>query len=120
MDNIFRKIKTSLLEIWFLWYIFIPVMDIVYTFVWIPGLILAFFGKYYIVGPYTILVLPLNFLAATIMYIYEKDVFKELNLKIRKNRIGCFVYSIFYQMLHSPIAVCGYFQEIFRMKRVWK
>ncbi|MCX7832301.1 MAG: glycosyltransferase family 2 protein, partial [Actinobacteria bacterium] len=33
---------------------FIPLIDFFYTFVWIPGLVLAFFGKYYIVGLYTL------------------------------------------------------------------
>lgn len=100
--------------------LFIPPMDIVYTFAWLPGLVLAFFGKFYIVGPYTILVLPLNFLLTTIMYRYQKNVFEELDLRIRKNKMGFFLYFISYQMFHSPIAVWGYFQEIFRMDRVWK
>lgn len=39
-----------------------PYLDFVYTFVWIPGLFLAFFGYYWIVGLTTLFVLPLAML----------------------------------------------------------
>ncbi|MGE5678988.1 MAG: glycosyltransferase family 2 protein, partial [Pseudomonadota bacterium] len=39
-----------------------PFLDFTYTFFWLPGLILAFFGYYWIVGPMTLLVLPLTLL----------------------------------------------------------
>lgn len=47
----------------FIWWnlLFIP-MDLVYTFVFIPGLILALLGTYWIAGPMTLLVLPLALL----------------------------------------------------------
>jgi len=100
--------------------VFIPFVDFFYTFVWIPGLILAFFGKYYIVGLYTLFVVPLNMLVLYIMSRYQRRVFDALNLHIRKNRIGFFLYFLFYQMIHSPISVIGYFQELTRRERAWK
>lgn len=100
--------------------ILIPLIDIAFTFIWIPGLILAFFGKYYIVGPYTLFVLPLNFLVTLVMYIYQKNVFDFLNLRVRKNRAGYLVYLLFYQIIHSPIAIWGYIQELLKMRRIWK
>lgn len=97
-----------------------PFLDIVYTFAWIPGLVLAFFGFFWIIGPMTLLVLPLALLQNYILYIYQKKVFKELNLSIRKNRFGFVVFVLFYQLIMSPISIMGYFQEIFAKKRVWK
>ena len=100
--------------------ILIPFVDFAYTFFWIPGLIMAFFGKYYIVGPYTLLVLPLNVIVTVIMYAFQKRIFDSLDLKVRRNRIGYILYLLFYQFIHSPIAVWGYIQEIFQLRRVWK
>lgn len=100
--------------------LFMPYLDFVYTLVWIPGLILAFFGYYWIVGLATLFVLPLAMIQNYILYRYQKGVFSELNLRIRKNTFGFLVYVLFYQMLMSPISVLGYLQEAFRTQRVWK
>jgi biofilm PGA synthesis N-glycosyltransferase PgaC len=98
----------------------IPYLDIVYTFVWIPGLIIAFFGYFYIVGATFFFVLPLTFLTNYVMYRFQKNVFHSLDLKIRKNLLGFFVYVLFYQLFMSPVSVWGYLQEFLQLKRVWK
>lgn len=97
-----------------------PYLDISYTFFWLPGLILAFFGLFWIVGPATLMVLPLTFISYTVLYTYQKYVFRKLNLKVRKNPSGFIMFILCYQMIMSPIAVLGYLQETFRLKRVWK
>jgi len=97
-----------------------PLLDLVYTFVWIPGLILAFFGYYYIVGATILFVLPLAFLSNYVMYRYQRKVFESLGLRIRKNIFGFIAYVLTYQMFMSPVSVWGYFQEFFRLRRVWK
>lgn len=97
-----------------------PYLDIVYTFAWIPGLVLAFFGFFWIIGPMTLLVLPLALLQNYILYVYQKKVFKELNLSIRKNRFGFIIFVLCYQLIMSPISIMGYSHEIFAKKRVWK
>ncbi|PAE23663.1 MULTISPECIES: glycosyltransferase [Bacillaceae] len=97
-----------------------PYLDMVYTFFWIPGLMLAFFGYFWIVGPMTLFVLPLTILSYGILYIYQKHyVFKNLNLKVRKNILGFLTFILIYQMIMSPISVWGYLQELFQLKRVW-
>ncbi|MCK9216977.1 MAG: glycosyltransferase [Firmicutes bacterium] len=97
-----------------------PYLDIVYTFCWIPGLILAFFGKFWIVGPMTLFVIPLALIQNYILYSYQRKIFKELDLKIRKNKLGYILYVLCYQMLMSPLSIFGYSQEIMQMKRTWK
>jgi biofilm PGA synthesis N-glycosyltransferase PgaC len=97
-----------------------PYLDFVYTFFWIPGLILAFFGYHWIVGPATLFVLPLAMLVNYILYRYQKEVFRQLQLKIRKNKLGFIAFVLCYQMFMSPISVWGYIQEFFRLKRIWK
>ncbi len=97
-----------------------PYLDFVYTFCWIPGLVLAFFGKFWIVGPYTLFVLPLCILQNYILYNYQKSVFRRLDLRIRKNKLGFIFYVLFYQMLMSPMSILGYIQELLNLSRVWK
>ncbi len=97
-----------------------PYMDVVFTFCWIPGLILAFFGKFWLVGPMTLLVLPLTLLLNYILYRYQSYVFESLNLKIRKNRFGFVLYVLVYQIFMSPMSVLGYIQEAFSLGRVWQ
>jgi len=98
-----------------------PYLDITYTFCWIPGLILAFFGYYYIVGPMTLLVLPLTLISYSILYFYQRNfVFKPLGLRIRKNITGFIFFILGYQIIMSPVSVYGYIQEVFKFKRHWK
>lgn len=98
----------------------LPYLDFIYTFCWLPGLILALFGIYWIVGPMTLLVLPLTLISYAILYTYQKYVFRKLNLKIRKNLLGFILFALFYQMIMSPVSVWGYLQEFFKLKRKWK
>ncbi|WP_066372480.1 glycosyltransferase family 2 protein [Neobacillus fumarioli] len=98
-----------------------PYLDVTYTFCWIPGLVLAFFGYNWIVGPMTLLVLPLTLVSYSILYFFQKNfVFKPLNLRIRKNMLGFILFILGYQMLMSPVSVYGYIQEIFKFGRKWK
>lgn len=97
-----------------------PYLDISYTFFWLPGLILACFGLFWIVGPATLMVVPLTFLSYMVLYNYQKYVFRKLNLKVRRNPHGFILFILCYQMIMSPVAVWGYVQEIFKRKRVWK
>ena len=100
----------------------IPYMDFSYTFFWIPGVILAvFFQKYYIVGPMMLLVFPLTLISFYILYYYQANVvFKNLNLKVRKNILGFFIFILCYQIVMSPVSLYGYVQELIGAKRVWK
>ncbi|WP_066305058.1 glycosyltransferase [Bacillus sp. FJAT-29814] len=97
-----------------------PYLDVVYTFVWIPGLLLCFFGYFWIVGPHTLFVLPLTLLTNYILLRFQKNVFKTLNLRIRKNWAGFILYVLCYQIIMAPISVWGYVQELMHLRRVWK
>lgn len=96
-----------------------PFLDTFYTAVFLPGVILALTGRFFIVGPLTLLVIPITFLILYVMYFKERRVFKELGLRVRKNPFGVFFYAIFYQVIMSPVCVVGYFQEIFGFNKRW-
>jgi biofilm PGA synthesis N-glycosyltransferase PgaC len=97
----------------------IPLIDLFYAFVFLPGVILALFGHFYIAGPSTLLVLPLAFLIVLVMYKKQKAVFDELGLKVRQNFVGFIVYMLVYQVLMSPICVIGYGQELLGWRKRW-
>ena len=99
----------------------IPALDLAYTLVWLPGLALAVTGRYWIVGPYTLAVLPLTLLVNAILYRFQRRrVFNQLGLRIRRNAVGFVGFVLAYQMLMSPIAVVGYGQELLGLHRRWK
>ena len=99
----------------------IPLLDLTYTFVWLPGLVLACFGVFWVVGPYTLLVLPLTVLANLLLYRYQlRQVFGPLRLRVRSNRSGYLLYIVAYQMIMSPVSVLGYAQELLGLRRRWK
>ncbi|NLM61038.1 MAG: glycosyltransferase family 2 protein [Clostridiales bacterium] len=97
-----------------------PYLDTVYTFFWIPGLVLALFGRFWIVGPVTLFVIPLALFQVYILYKFQKQVFNFLKLGVRRNIFGFIFYVLFYQIIMSPISVYGYLQEILSLKRKWK
>ena len=97
----------------------LPYLDFVFTFFWLPGLVLAFFGIYWIVGPLTLFVLPLTFASYLLLLKNQRQNFMKLDLRIRRNYLGFFLFILGYQILMSPISVWGYFQEIFGLDRIW-
>jgi biofilm PGA synthesis N-glycosyltransferase PgaC len=99
----------------------IPALDVAYALVWLPGLLLAATGRYWIVGPYTVAVLPLTLLVNAILYRYQRRrVFNVLGLRIRRNALGFVAFVLTYQMLMSPVSVAGYAQELLGLRRRWK
>jgi len=99
----------------------IPALDVAYALVWLPGLLLAATGRYWIVGPYTLAVLPLTLVVNAILYRFQRRrVFNLLGLRVRRNAVGFVGFVLTYQMLMSPIAVVGYGQELLGLRRRWK
>jgi poly-beta-1,6-N-acetyl-D-glucosamine synthase len=99
----------------------IPALDVAYSLVWLPGLALAATGRYWIVGPYTLAVLPLTLLVNAILYRYQRRrVFNLLGLRVRRNTLGFVAFVLTYQMLMSPVSVAGYVQELLGLRRRWK
>jgi biofilm PGA synthesis N-glycosyltransferase PgaC len=96
-----------------------PYVDFVYAIGFPVGIVLALFGNFAIIGPLTLLVLPLNLVLSGFMYHLSAEAFREVDLKVWKNPAGFFTYELFYQLVMSPIAVWGYCQEMLRTARHW-
>lgn len=104
----------------FVWWnvLFLP-LDLVYTFIFIPGIILALFGHFWIAGPLTLAVLPLAALWNMVIFRIQKDVFERENMKVRRNRGGFFFYALAYSLLMQPVCVWGYIVELIGLRKAW-
>lgn len=112
-------IKPRLSTFFIYWNLLFPWLDLAFTFGFIPGLILACFGYYWIVGIMTLALLPMAFLLGLLNYSIERRMFKDLDLKVRKNFSGFFIYVIAYSFLLQPASVLGYLDEVLRTRKTW-
>ena len=101
--------------------LFIPLLDIGYAFIFLPGLVLLLFGIPSIVSLWTLMVLPVTMLVYGGLRRHQsKHVFGPLGLRVRKNRFGYVAFLLVYQALCSVAAIGGYLQEIAGTRRRWK
>jgi biofilm PGA synthesis N-glycosyltransferase PgaC len=96
-----------------------PFLDATFTLAFIPGIALACTGNFAIVGPMTLLVLPLNGVLGGVMFFHQRRVFASVNLRVRENRRGLLFYVFCYQFIMSPISLAGYVLEAMRARRAW-
>jgi biofilm PGA synthesis N-glycosyltransferase PgaC len=115
-DLLFRR-RMSTLFIW--WNLLFPYMDVVYTVFFIPGLVLALFGCYWLAGPMTLLVLPLAFVVNYLMFFIQSRMFTAQGLKVRRNPIGFLVYALCYGIVLQPGCVLGYAFELLNLRKRW-
>jgi biofilm PGA synthesis N-glycosyltransferase PgaC len=111
------KLRMSTLFIW--WNLLFPYLDVVYSLAFLPGLVLALFGIYWIAGPMTLLVLPMAMLINGIMYRIQSRMFVEQELKVRRNMLGFLFYSLLYGIVLQPACVVGYVQEFVTRSKHW-
>jgi len=111
------RARMSTLFIW--WNLLFPYMDVVYTLGFIPGVILALFGFYWLAGPMTLLVLPLACIVNYLMFSIQSRMFRAQGLKVRRNPVGFLVYALFYGMLLQPGCVIGYAAELLNLRKHW-
>jgi biofilm PGA synthesis N-glycosyltransferase PgaC len=115
--DILLKRRLPVFYIW--WNTLFPLMDLAYTLGFIPGLILALFGYFWIVGPMTLALLPISFLMNSLMYSRSKATFDEVGLKVRRNRLGLVSYALVYSIILQPACVWGYISEILNLRKTW-
>lgn len=101
------------------WNLFFPWLDIAYTFGFIPGVILALFGIYWIAGPMTLILLPLALIMSFIIFRIENKMFNQEGLHVRRNFLGFVSYILFYNCILQPASVWGYINEFIRTPKHW-
>jgi len=111
------KPRMSTLFIW--WNLLFLPMDLVFTLVFIPGIIAALFGYFWIAGLMTLLVLPLAMLWNLVIFRVQRRMFEAQDLKVRRNVGGFLFYTLGYTMILQPVCVMGYAAELFRFRKTW-
>jgi biofilm PGA synthesis N-glycosyltransferase PgaC len=111
------KPRMSTLFIW--WNLLFLPMDLVFTLVFIPGIIAALFGYFWIAGLMTVLVLPLAMVWNLVIFRVQHRMFASQDLKVRRNVGGFLFYTLGYTMILQPVCVMGYAAELFRVRKTW-
>ncbi len=111
------RARMSTLFVW--WNVCFLPLDLVYTFVFMPGLVLALFGHFWIAGPLTVAVLPLTVLWNGIIYRIQSRVYAREGLLVRRNLGGFLFYALAYSLLMQPVCVWGYLAELLGLRKKW-
>ena len=111
------KPRLTVLYIW--WNLLFPLMDLAYTFGFLPGVVLALFGRLWIVGPMTLALIPPSMLLNRVMYNAGKRMFEGEHLVVRQNRGGMILYILVYGIILQPACVWGYLSELLNLKKSW-
>ena len=101
------------------WNLLFPWLDLAYTVAFVPGLILAMFGIYWIVGLMTLALLPMALLINLLMYRVGRAMFREQQLRVRRNITGFLTYVFAYSLVLQPVSVAGYISEVFGLRKSW-
>ena len=115
--GILVKPRMSTLFVW--WNVLFPWLDLAYTLFFIPGMLLALFGVYWIAGPMTLALLPMALLINYVMYRVGSQMFAHNGLHVRRNVSGFLVYAFVYSLILQPACVAGYFSEILGLRKSW-
>jgi len=109
----------SLASAFVYWNLLFPFLDLVFTLVFIPGIVLALFGFFWIVGPITLALIPMSMGMNYFMFRIGHRMFERLGLRVRFNLSGFFIYSLFYSLIMQPVSLAGYAAEILNLRKSW-
>lgn len=104
----------------FIWWncLFLP-LDLTFTFVFIPGLLAATIGYFWIAGPATLLLLPLAVVWNGVIFNIQRKMFRAKGLHVRQNSIGLLFYLLAYAIIMQPICLWGYISELMGESKKW-
>ena len=118
MMEAFRQVPGVLIEprlstffVW--WNLLFPWLDVAYTLLFIPGMLLALAGTFFIAGPWTLAWLPMAVGVNYVMYRVGSQMFAANGLRVRRNFSGFLTYAFMYSLVLQPACVAGYVSEIF-------
>ena len=109
--------RMSTLFVW--WNVLFPWLDLAYTLFFIPGVIAACFGIYWIAGPMTLVLMPMALAMNYVMYRIGVGMFAGQGLRVRKNVTGFLIYALTYSLILQPASVAGYMSELLGLRKTW-
>jgi Glycosyl transferase family 2 len=85
-----------------------PYLDAVYTFTFLPGILLARTGSMALLGPLALAVLPLSTLVAAIVFARQRRALGEVGLAAKRQVLGLAAYVLLYPVLLAPLSLAGH------------
>ncbi len=111
--------KFRLSTMFIYWNLLFISIDLAFTLAFIPGLVLAVFGIYWLAGPITLLVLPLAALWNVLIYRIQMRMLRKNEIEMEKSWPGFVLFAFVYPFLMQPVSVWGYMAELFGRKKGW-
>jgi biofilm PGA synthesis N-glycosyltransferase PgaC len=81
--------------------------------------VLALFGYFWIVGPITLVLIPMAMAMNYVMYRIGRRMFQSLGLSVRFNPSRFFIYSLCYSLIMQPVSLAGYVAELLNLRKTW-
>ena len=104
------KPRFTTLFIW--WNLLFPYLDLVYTLAFVPGVIAALFGIYWIAGPMTLIVLPIGMTINYLIYRQQAKLAVAAGIPFERKFWMFAFYSLCYSLILQPACVFGYVKEM--------
>jgi poly-beta-1,6-N-acetyl-D-glucosamine synthase len=101
------------------WNLLFITLDFTFTLVFLPGLLLAMFGIFWLAGPVTLLVLPLAALWNLVIFRIQTRMLKRAGVAMRRNRAGFLAYVFIYPLVMQPVSLWGYAAELTGRTKTW-
>ncbi|MGQ7828483.1 glycosyltransferase [Altererythrobacter sp. Z27] len=111
--------KRRLSTMFIYWNLMFISIDLAFTLAFIPGLLLALFGIFWLAGPITLLVLPLAALWNIVIYRIQTRMLRREGIEMEKSWWGFILYAFIYPFVMQPVSVWGYAAELFGGKKNW-
>jgi len=117
-EELLLKPRLTVMFIW--WNLLFMPLDLAYTAIFIPGVIIAAaFGIYWIAGPVTLAVLPLAGLWNLIIYRKQSRMLKRQQIELDPSWRGLLFYLFVYTVAMQPVCVWGYASELAGRAKKW-
>lgn len=91
-------------------------LDLAFLFGFLPGVLLAFFGCFYLVGVLTLVTVGVCLLLFLSIYLYQK----RLGIPFQNSVWGFVCFLLLFQVVQSVAALHGYLARLIGRKETWK
>ncbi|MWV28799.1 glycosyltransferase [Erythrobacter sp. GH3-10] len=112
--------KPRLSTMFIYWNLMFISIDLAFTLAFIPGLLLAAFGIFWLAGPVTLLVLPLAGLWNIVIFRIQTRMLRRNDIEMKKSFAGFLLFAFIYPFIMQPVSVWGYASELFGRKKEWQ
>ncbi|HEX8526389.1 glycosyltransferase [Allosphingosinicella sp.] len=109
--------RLSTMFIW--WNLLFISLDFTFTLLFLPGLVLALCGLYWLAGPVTLLVLPLAALWNLLIFRIQTRMLKREGIEMKRSRRGFIAFVLAYPTIMQPVSLWGYAAEMTGRRKEW-